>query len=84
MVMMSLLKMVAFFVLMVLSAVWFFRSDDMKEWIGYAALFLWCATSVAFLWIFHCMLLTRNATGRELKRLELRIAELVERLANKS
>ena len=72
-----------FFALAILSAVLFFLADQTKDQIMYAAIFV-CLILIGYLikvgaWI----MVGRNSIKREIKRLELRIAELNETVKNK-
>ena len=75
----------AFTALMVVSIVSFFESGqtDTRSHILWATGFLMSALFVTFLklWIWNIM--NRNAIAREIKRLELCVAELTERLGEK-
>ena len=68
----------AFTALMVISVVSFFGADpaDTRTQILWATSFLMSAVFVAFLklWIWNVM--NRNAIAREIKRLEMRVADL--------
>ena len=65
----------------VFAAVQFFRVDGVRQMILYAAVFGLSSGIVLFLVkIWYWMLMNRNSIKREVKRLELRIAELIEAL----
>jgi hypothetical protein len=58
------------------SAIQFFRNVEMRDQIMYAAIFICCVQFLALTKIFAWQLIHRNGILREIKRLELRIAEL--------
>ena len=62
----------------VLSGVKFFRTSDTQYQMMYAVIFLTCLQWVSSLKIFAWQMIHRNSIKREIKRLELRIAELNE------
>ena len=62
----------------VYSGIQFSNSDQTKEQIMYAALFLLFVEGIAMMKIFAWQMLARNSVKREIKRLELRVAELNE------
>ncbi len=74
------LYLVLFGALCVLSALWFFQSDDVKDLILYAGLFGISLLIIVVLKLWYWMLINRNAVTREIKRLELQVARLAERL----
>jgi hypothetical protein len=67
---------VIFLALAVYSAVAFFRTDQTKYQILYATIFITCFHAMGLMKIFAWQVLHRNSIKREIKRLELRIAEL--------
>jgi hypothetical protein len=60
----------------VYSAVQFFAADQTKDQIMYAALFICLVHFVGLMKVFAWQMIARNSIKREIKRLELRIAEL--------
>lgn len=60
------------------SAVLFFRNVETKSQIMYAAIFLTCCQFLGLMKIFAWQMIHRNGLKREIKRLELRIAQLNE------
>jgi hypothetical protein len=56
----------------------FFRTDEIQYQIMYAVIFLTCIQWIGLLKIFAWQMIHRNGLKREIKRLELRIAELRE------
>jgi hypothetical protein len=61
-------------------AVQFFRNVEIRDQIMYAALFVCCVQFLALTKIFAWQMIHRNGILREIKRLELRIAELPRKL----
>ncbi len=59
----------------VYSAVSFFRAAQTKDQILYATIFLACFYGIGLMKIFAWQVLHRNSIKREIKRLELRLAE---------
>jgi hypothetical protein len=57
-------------------AVQFFRNVEVRDQIMYAALFVCCVQFMALTKIFAWQMIHRNGILREIKRLELRVAEL--------
>jgi hypothetical protein len=62
--------------LAVFAAVRFFQVQAVRDLILYAAAFVACVVATAIVKVWYWMLLNRNSVCREIKRLELRIAEL--------
>jgi len=62
----------------VYSAILFFRNVETQSQIMYAAIFLTCCQFLGLMKIFAWQIIHRNGLKREIKRLELRIAELSE------
>ena len=60
------------------SGIKFFAVDQTKSQIMYAAIFICGCQFIALMKIFAWQLIHRNSIKREIKRLELRIAELTE------
>ncbi len=81
MVVMTWAKMLMFLAMSVFAAIQFFQVDGLRGLVGYAVLFLVGLQGWTMMWQFHWMLLNRNSAARELKRLELQIAELVQILS---
>jgi uncharacterized membrane protein YbjE (DUF340 family) len=65
------------------SAFKFFRTDETQLQIMYASIFVPCVVSVGFMKVFAWGMLHRHSIKREIKKLELRIAELNETVKNK-
>jgi hypothetical protein len=62
----------------IFSGIGFFRTGEIQYQIMYAVIFLTCIQWIGLLKIFAWQLIHRNGIKREIKRLELRIAELNE------
>jgi len=62
----------------VYSAVLFFRNVETQSQIMYAVIFLTCCQFLGLMKIFAWQMIHRNGLKREIKRLELRIAQLNE------
>jgi hypothetical protein len=67
-----------FFVGAVYSAVQFFKDIEMKSQLMYVAIFLCCCQFLGMIKVFAWQIIHRNGLRREIKRLELRIAQLNE------
>jgi len=65
----------------VVSAVMFFAAEDVKHQIMWAVIFLTCIQWVGLMKIFAWQMIHRNSIKREIKRLELRIADMAGRIA---
>ena len=74
---------IIFVALAVYSAMQFFKADLIQRQIMYAALFLYGALSVGLMKIFAWQMIHRQSFKRDLRRLELRVAELSEMLKTK-
>ena len=64
----------------VVSAVYFFQAEGMREMIAWAAGFGFGLISVTAGRIWFWLLFHRNAVTREIKRVELQVARLSDRL----
>ena len=60
----------------IIVAVLFFQAGAVKHQILYATIFLWCMSWFTMVKIFAWQTIYRNSIKREIKRLELRVAEL--------
>lgn len=77
---------VSWFILLVpiiISIIQFFRTDQTGYQIMYAAIVVCCSHWFGFVGVFSCVMMQRPRISREIKRLELRIAELNEVVQNK-
>jgi hypothetical protein len=72
-----------FLALIIISIIQFFRTDQTKFQIMYAAIFICCSLSIGFCKVITFVMLQRHSIKREIKRMELRIAELSEYVKNK-
>jgi hypothetical protein len=70
----------AFLVLGVLSAVAFFRAEEMRDLVTWAAACVICMSAVAMLKVWYWLELHRIVVMREIKRVELQIARLAARM----
>ena len=74
---------IIFFAGAVYSAVQFSKTDDTKSQIMYAAIFVPCVLAIGFMKVFAWGMVHRHSIKREIKRLELRIAELSQTVKDK-
>ena len=65
------------------SAVAFFRVDQTESQLMHATIFLFCNLWMGFVSVFGWVMMQRPSISREIKRLELRIAELGEAVGSK-
>ena len=65
-----------FFVPCIYSGIKFFDTEQTKYQIMYAAIFISCFQGVGLMKIFAWEMIHRNSIKREIKRLEIRIADL--------
>ena len=72
-----------FLALAIFCGVKFFRTDLVQYQIMYAAIFVCCVEFVILRKNIYWQMLHKNSISREIKRLELRIAELDETVKNK-
>ncbi len=73
----------AFVVLAILAAVQFFQVEPVKEMIAWACAFMFCLIAIAIMKVWYWMELNKNTVIREVKRVELQIAQLTNRLRNR-
>ncbi|WDI44181.1 DUF6768 family protein [Bremerella sp. P1] len=69
-----------FVVLGFLSAWQFYLATEMKPLIGWALAVMFCITTVSMMKMWYWMLINRYDATREIKRLELQVARLSQRL----
>jgi len=69
-----------FLVPIIISVIQFFKTDQTKFQIMYAAIFVCCTLSIGFLKVLAWVMLQRHSIKREIKRLELCIVELSQKL----
>ena len=67
----------------VYSGIQFFNTDQTQRQIMFAAIFIVCCQIVGQMKSFAWLMIHKNSIKREIKRLELRIAELNETVKNK-
>ncbi len=72
-----------FIVLAVFCAFKFFETDEMQLQIMYAVIFICCIQFVVLRKNIYWQMLHKNSISREIKRLEISIAELSETVKNK-
>ena len=72
-----------FLVLAVLSGIKFFESEQIKDQIMYAAIFVCCIQFFVLIKIFAWQMIHRNSIKEEIKKLGLRIAEWGEAVKNR-
>ncbi len=72
-----------FFAGAIYSAIQFFEVDDTKSQIMYVAIFVPCVLAIGFMKVFAWGMVHRHSIKREIKRLEIRIAELNETVKNR-
>ncbi len=65
------------------STMQFFKNVETKPQIMYAAIFVCCVDGIIFMKIYACEMIHRHSVKREIKKLELRIAELNETVKNR-
>lgn len=70
----------AFFVLSLFTLYGFFHAEGSRSLIAWAIGFLWSSLAVAMLKIWFWMEIQRNSVVREVKRLELQVANLSRQL----
>ncbi len=69
-----------FFVLAIVTAVKFFTTEDSRDMMLWALAFVFCMSAVSMMKVWFWMELNKNAIMREIKRLELQIAQLAARV----
>ena len=70
----------AFFVLAIVCAVQFFEAEGVRAMIAWAMGFGWSALAMAMMKVWYWMELNKNTVTREIKRVELQLARLAQRL----
>lgn len=71
-----------FMAVAIISAILFFKTDDTQDQIMYASIFICCSLSVFLCKACAFVMIARHNIKREIKRLELRIAELNQTVKN--
>ena len=69
--------------LAIFSGIKFFKTDQTGSQIMYAAIFVCCTQFFVLIKVFGGQMIAKNSIKREIKKLELRIAELNETVKNK-
>ncbi len=72
-----------FLVPTIISVIQFFKTEETKYQIMYAAIFVCCSLSIGFLKVFAWVMVQRHTMTREIKRLELRVVELSQAVKDK-
>ncbi|MHC4552848.1 MAG: DUF6768 family protein [Planctomycetota bacterium] len=67
----------------VYSAIQFFKVEEVKSLIMFATIFIVCAHWIDLMKIFAWQMIHKNSIKREIKRMELRIAELSQTVKEK-
>ncbi len=73
-------KIVGTLAVATLAAVLFLTAETTKAQIAYASLFVASLVGCMLWWMWYWLLVQRNAQTREIKRLELQVAKLVQRV----
>ena len=71
-----------FLVLGIVAAVKFFGAESTRDIVMWASACIVCVSAVSMLKIWYFLEINKNATTREIKRLELQIARLAARIKN--
>ena len=79
-VFMSIFWTLVFMVLAVLSVIQFFKAEETRDLLMWAAASAFFLSGVSMMKVWFWMELNKNAVTREIKRLELQIARLASRL----
>ena len=69
-----------FLIPIIISVIQFFKTDQTKFQIMYATIFVCCTLSIGFLKVLAWVMLQRHSIKREIKRLELCVAELAQKI----
>ncbi|CAG0960321.1 hypothetical protein PHYC_00689 [Phycisphaerales bacterium] len=62
------------------AAIAFFRAGDTRGWVMHASIFLLAALAISMLKLWYFLELNRNTHTREIKRVELQLARLAEKV----
>lgn len=71
---------IVFMAVMVLALARLFATDSTREMILWATTFMFCCLAITMLKVWYWMELNRNTVLREIKRLELQLARMTNRL----
>ncbi len=74
---------IIFVAMAVFSAMSFFKSEGTKEQLMYAAIFICSIQFICLMKVFAWQMIHRNSIKRQIKCLEIRIAELAEMVKSK-
>jgi hypothetical protein len=80
----TLVYSLIFMVLAVFCAVQFFKVEQTREQILYAALFICLLQWLALMKLFALQFILKNSINRSIKRLEIHVAQLDQTLKNKN
>lgn len=72
-----------FMVLFVLAAIQFFKAQETRELLLWAAACIVCLSAVSMMNVWYWLEMNKNAVTREIKRLELQIARLASRIKDR-
>jgi len=75
---------IIFFAGAVYSAIQFLEADETKSQIMYAAIFVACVFGIGLMKVFAWEMVHRHSIKREIKRLELRIAQLADSFSQRT
>ncbi len=78
---MTFVMICVFVVLMAVCVYQFFHAESVRAMIAWAMGFAWALVAIGMFKIWYWMELNRNSVTREIKRLELQVAQLSRRLA---
>lgn len=73
-------EMLIFSAIAVIAAIRFFQVEGVRDMILYAAVFIASLIVAGLIKMWFWMLMNRNAVSREVKRMELRLAKLIEKM----
>lgn len=82
-VMLAYWSVVLFMAVMVLALVRLFTTDSIREMIIWATTFMFCCLATTMFKVWYWMELNRNTVLREIKRVELQLARVTNRLQNR-
>lgn len=72
-----------FLVIIIFSAIKFFRADQIDYQIMYAVIFICSSHWIGFVSVFAWVMVQRPRMNREINQLEFRVAELIETIKSK-
>jgi hypothetical protein len=68
------------FLLSLFAAYQFFQIESIREMIAWATIFIFCAIGISMMKVWYWMELNKNSLSREIKRMELELANLSRRI----